>query len=90
MQSFEIFTQNRSSFSLSVFVGVMPLKYLLGPVGDVYCLSNTFRMLVPQVTYFHFAYVIGGRPFDSEGGGGGGGGAGTHRVFGQTRPERPL
>ena len=25
----------------------------------------------PQVTYFHFAYAIGGRPFDSEGGGGG-------------------
>ena len=21
-------------------------KYLLGPVGDMYCLSNTFRMLV--------------------------------------------
>ena len=24
----------------------MPLKYLLGPVGDMYSLSNTFRMLV--------------------------------------------
>ena len=24
----------------------------------------------PQVTYFHFAYAIGGRPFDSEGGAG--------------------
>ena len=46
LQSFKILTQNRSSFILSVFVGVMPLKYLLGPVGDKYCLSNTFRMLV--------------------------------------------
>ena len=27
--------------------------------------------LFPQVTYFHFGYAIGGRPFDSEGGGGG-------------------
>ena len=26
----------------------MPLRYLLGPVGDMYCLSNTFRMLVIQ------------------------------------------
>ena len=31
---------------LSVFVGVMPLETLLGPVGDMYCLSNAFRMLV--------------------------------------------
>ena len=31
---------------LSVFVAVMPLSNLLGPVGDLYCLSNTFRMLV--------------------------------------------
>ena len=37
----------------------MPLNYLLGPVGDMYCLSNTFRMLaltnfmwiVPVVPY---------------------------------------
>ena len=27
------------------------------------------RRFFPQVTYFHFAYTIGGRPFDSEGGG---------------------
>ena len=33
------------------FVGVMPLKYLLGPVGDMYCLSNTFRMLVVLVCF---------------------------------------
>ena len=26
----------------------MPLQYLLGPVGDMYCFSNTFRMLVYQ------------------------------------------
>ena len=31
----------------SAFVGVMPLENLLGPVGDLYCFSNTFRMLVP-------------------------------------------
>ena len=24
----------------------MPLETLLGPVGDLYCFSNTFRMLV--------------------------------------------
>ena len=24
----------------------MPLENLLGPVGDLYCFSNTFRMLV--------------------------------------------
>ena len=30
----------------SAFVGVMPLENLLGPVGDLYCISNTFRMLV--------------------------------------------
>ena len=30
----------------SAFVGVMPLKNMLGPVGDLYCFSNTFRMLV--------------------------------------------
>ena len=29
------------------------------------------RRSFPQVTYFHFAYAIGGRPYDSEGGGGG-------------------
>ena len=46
MQSFEILTENRSSSSWSVFVGVMPLKYLLGPVGDMYCFSNTYGMLV--------------------------------------------
>ena len=46
MQSFEILTLNRLSSSWSVFIGVMPPKYLLGPVGDMYCLSNTFRMLV--------------------------------------------
>ena len=28
------------------FVGVMPLWNLLGPVGDMYCFSNTLRMLV--------------------------------------------
>ena len=50
MQSFEILTLNRSSLSLSVFVGVMSLTYLLGPVGDMYCLSNTFRMLVFYAT----------------------------------------
>ena len=33
-------------FQFICFVGVMPLKNLLGPVGDMYCLSNTFRMLV--------------------------------------------
>ena len=33
----------------------MPLKYLLGPVGDMYCLSNTFRMLV----YVSFVVVFG-------------------------------
>ena len=36
------------------FVGVMPHENLLGPVGDLYCFSNTFRMLVyienPHVT----------------------------------------
>ena len=39
-------------FGVSVYlfsVGVMPLKYLLGPVGDMYCLSNTFRMLVHSI-----------------------------------------
>ena len=30
----------------------MPLKYLLGPVGDIYCISNTFRMLVGRVFRF--------------------------------------
>ena len=30
------------------------------------------RRFFPQVTYFHFAYAIGGRPFDSDGGGGAG------------------
>ena len=29
----------------------MPLKYLLGPVGDMYCLSNTFRMLVDIIDH---------------------------------------
>ena len=45
-QSFEILTLNRWSSSWSFFIGVMPPKYLLGPVGDMYCLSNTFRKLV--------------------------------------------
>ena len=55
IQSFEILTSNRSSFSLSVFVGVIPLQYLLGPVGDIYCLSNTFRMLVQMK--FSWIYI---------------------------------
>ena len=46
MQSFEIFTLNRWSSSWSVVIGVMPHTYLLGPVGDMFCLSNTIRMLV--------------------------------------------
>ena len=46
MQFFLILTLNRSSSNWSVFVVVMPLKYLLGPVGDRYCFSNTFRILV--------------------------------------------
>ena len=40
------FDLNQNKFQFISFVGVMPLKYLLGPVGDMYCLSNTFRMLV--------------------------------------------
>ena len=36
MQFFLILTLNRLSSSLSGFVVVMPLKYLLGPVGDMY------------------------------------------------------
>ena len=55
MQSFEILTLNRWSSSWSVFIGVMPPKYLLGPVGDMYCLSNTFRMLVySEIFYFRW------------------------------------
>ena len=30
----------------SILAGVMPLSYLLGPVGDMYYFSNTYRMLV--------------------------------------------
>ena len=30
----------------SAVVRVMPLENLLGPVGDLYCFSNTYRMLV--------------------------------------------
>ena len=38
----------------------MPLKYLLGAVGDVYCLSNTFRMLVYIVNekYLHVYWSV--------------------------------
>ena len=37
-----------------MFVGVTPLENLLGTVGDLYCFSNTFRMLVefPFVSLF--------------------------------------
>ena len=31
-------------------VEVMPLENLLGPVGDLYCLINTFRMLVDMTS----------------------------------------
>ena len=40
----------------SAFVGVMPLENLLGPVGDLYCFSNTFRMLVLG-TIFHKIWI---------------------------------
>ena len=42
---------SRSSSSWSVFVVVMPLKYLLGSVG---CFSNTFRMLVDIKKLFNY------------------------------------
>ena len=29
-----------------ILAGVMPLTNLLGPVGDMYCFSNTYRLLV--------------------------------------------
>ena len=32
-------------FLTTLVVAVMHLENLLGPVGDLYCLSNTFRML---------------------------------------------
>ena len=32
----------------------MPLEYLLGLVGDMYCVSNTFRMLVFHVIILSF------------------------------------
>ena len=31
---------------LSNIALILPLENLLGPVGDLYCFSNTFRMLV--------------------------------------------
>ena len=41
----------------------MPLENLLGPVGDLYCFSNTFRMLVLPVldftTFFFDLYCHG-------------------------------
>ena len=40
----------------SAVLGVMPLENLLGPVGDLYCFSNTFRMLV----YLHFENLKNG------------------------------
>ena len=40
-------------FEFICFVVVTPLKYLLGPVGGMTCLSNTFRMLVYSGTSPH-------------------------------------
>ena len=36
----------------------MPLENLLRPVGDLYCLSNTFRMLVKLKTVFTYSETI--------------------------------
>ena len=44
-------------FICFVFEAVMPFENLLGPVGDLYCLSNTFRKLV-LTTLQNFVGVI--------------------------------
>ena len=37
----------------------MPLENLLGPVGDLYCFSNTFRMLVSMYVHLQcFMHVF--------------------------------
>ena len=45
----------------STVVGVMPLENLFGLVGDLYCFSNTFRMLVMKYFFTWNTYRVDDR-----------------------------